>query len=104
MDMQIDGRLEGGAATVGTYDYVVGDKKVSVALDLVGVTWTGCPDESDATEQALQKWFDEELAAPDAGDRRPVIWSLDRMAAQAVLGPGWVEPGSPGWRPIATSR
>ena len=48
--VQIDGHLEDGAATVGTYDYVVGDKKVSVALDNVSVTWTGCQDGSDATE------------------------------------------------------
>jgi hypothetical protein len=63
MDMEIGGRLGGGAAKVGTYDYISGDMKVSVVDDRVSVTWIGCPDGSDETEKALQEWFDAELAA-----------------------------------------
>ena len=101
MDAQIDGRLERGAATVGPYDYVVGDKKVSVALDHVSATWTGCPDGSDASEQTLQKWFDEELAAQVLVPAVPssVNWTGWRRRRWVRAGSN---PGHPAGRPIAT--
>lgn len=61
--MKIEGRLEGGAAKVGAYDYTEGDHVVAVDEERVSVTWLGCPDDSDETERALQEWFERLLDA-----------------------------------------